>query len=339
MREADWWEPLGDGTVRCRLCPWFCTLKPGANGRCRARGNRDGRLMALTYGRCSAQALDPIEKKPLYHFYPGAAILSLGSNGCNFSCSFCQNWEISQGETPLIELAPAEAADLAAGERARRAGCIGIAYTYSEPLVWAEYVLDTAKEVRARGQVNVVVTNGYINPEPLAELLPYIDALNIDVKAFSEQYYREVCGGRLEPVKETVRAAHTAGCHVEVTTLIVPGLNDGPAEIAALVDWLAAISPDIPLHFSRYYPNYRLALPPTPAATLARAREQALAKLRYVYIGNVYVAGAGDTHCPTCGAVVIRRAGMGVAGHSLRGHACARCGSEIALVGEVMASS
>lgn len=336
MHVARWWEPLEDGAVRCRLCPWYCFLKPGQTGRCRARGNRDGKLLALTYGRCSSRAIDPIEKKPLYHFHPGSAVLSVGSNGCNLGCAFCQNWEISQGETPVIELTPEDLAGAATGDLARRNGCIGIAYTYSEPLIWAEFVLATAKEVHHRGQVNVVITNGYVNPEPLSDLLPHIDAMNIDVKAFTEEYYRDVCNGRLEPVKEAVANAHQAGCHIEVTTLIIPGLNDSTGEIDELTDWLAGISPAIPLHFSRYYPNYRMNLPPTPVPTLIRAREQALTKLRYVYIGNAQVADADDTHCPECGEPVIRRAGMGVIGHSLRGDKCARCGATIDLVGEVV---
>ncbi|MGE5559696.1 MAG: AmmeMemoRadiSam system radical SAM enzyme [Chloroflexota bacterium] len=333
MHAAQWWEPMPDQAVRCRLCPWYCFLKPGETGRCHARGNRDGKLCALTYGKCSSRALDPIEKKPLYHFHPGSTILSIGSNGCNLGCAFCQNWEISQGETPVQEWRPADVAQLALSPAARRNGCVGIAYTYSEPLVWAEYVLDTAREVHRLGLANVVVTNGYINPEPLADLLPHIDALNIDVKAFTDRYYRDVCHGRLEPVKETVVAAHRAGCHVEVTTLLVPGLNDEPGEIDQLTDWLAGISPDIPLHFSRYYPNYRMDLPPTPVPTLIRAREQALKKLRYVYLGNVRIADADDTHCPQCGEPVIRRAGMGVVGYSLHGTRCARCDTPIALVG------
>lgn len=290
---ASWWEPLPGGAVHCGLCPWNCRIADGALGRCRVRGNQDGRLLALTYGRVSSVALDPIEKKPLYHFHPGTTILSLGSNGCNFDCQFCQNWQISQRESELTSLAPTAAAALAADAPARDYRCIGIAYTYSEPAIWAEYVRDTARLVHERGLVNVMVTNGYINPEPLAELLPLIDAWNIDVKAFSEDYYRNVCGGRLEPVKETVAAVQAGGAHLEVTTLIVPGHNDSPSEIDALVDWLAALSPEIPLHISRYFPNYRLTTAPTPVETLLRIRDQARRKLQYVHIGNVAASEIG----------------------------------------------
>lgn len=333
---ADWWEPLTTDTVRCKLCPWSCAIPAGEAGRCRARANEDGRLVSLNYGRTAAMALDPIEKKPLYHFHPGATVLSLGSNGCNFTCLFCQNWQLSQTATRAERFSPAAAALEASSPRLKRSRCIGLAYTYSEPTVWAEYVRDTARAAHEHGALNVMVTNGYINPTPLGELLPLIDAWNIDVKAFSETFYRDVCGGRLEPVKETVAAVHRAGRHVEVTTLIIPGLNDDPAELAALCDWLADLSPDIPLHLSRYHPNYRMATDATPVETLVRARDEARRRLRYVYIGNAYVPGASDTCCPECGATVIRRSGMGVIGHYLRGQTCPRCGTRIAIVGEVI---
>ncbi len=327
MREALYYEPHERG-VACTLCPKGCVIGEGLAGFCRARRNVGGRLFAANYGACSSYALDPIEKKPLYHFYPGSYIFSVGTWGCNFACSFCQNWQIAQDEPDTVAMTPEKAVATAAG--AGR-GNIGVAFTYSEPSVWYEFVFDTARLARNAGLKNVLVTNGFINPRPLAGLLPYIDALNIDVKAFNDKFYREICAGSLAAVKRTVELA-AAHAHVEVTCLVVPGLNDDAAELEALAAWLAGISRDIPLHFSRYFPNYKLTAPPTPVATLERARETARRHLNYVYIGNVGNAGA-DTRCPVCDLVVIdrlRRAS--VLGADKK---CPRCGRGIAVAGEI----
>lgn len=326
MREALYFEPHPRGVV-CRLCPKECVITEGASGFCRVRNNVGGRLYTRNYAACSSYALDPIEKKPLYHFYPGSYIFSVGTWGCNFACRFCQNWQIAQDEPDTRELTPAKAVDTAAGEPRN----IGLAYTYSEPGVWYEFVLDTARLARERGLKNVLVTNGFINPQPLAELLPYIDALNIDVKAFNEKFYQEICAGRLAEVKRTVEQA-AAASHVEVTCLVVPGLNDDPGELEALAAWLAGLSRDIPLHFSRYFPNYRLNTPPTPVATLETAMEAARRHLNYVYIGNVGAEGV-NTHCPECGELVIDRLRRQ---SRLSGNKkCPQCGSAIAIVGSV----
>jgi pyruvate formate lyase activating enzyme len=292
-------------TVACRLCPKHCTIAEGRTGFCRTRQNTGGKLYALNYARSTGQALDPIEKKPLYHFYPGSTILSLGTWGCNFACQFCQNWHIAQAQPETAELEPRAAAILARQLVSR--GNIGIAYTYSEPSVWYEYILDTAALVRDDGLKNVLVSNGFINPEPLAQLLPVIDAMNIDVKAFNDEFYQTVCAGRLEHVKRTVELA-ASRCHVEITTLLVPGLNDAVGELTGLAKWLAGISPDIPLHFSRYFPNYKMDAPPTPLSTLELAYETARQFLNYVYIGNAGGAGR-NTYCPQCGYKVIDRSG------------------------------
>ena len=227
--------------------------------------------------------MDPIEKKPLYHFHPGKQILSAGTWGCNLRCAFCQNWEIAHGDPGTRRIEPEEFAILASAQGEKN---IGVAFTYSEPVVWYEYIKDAAIAVKNRGLKNVLVTNGFIEPGPLAELLPVIDAMNIDVKGFREDYYRNTCGGSLAPVMRTVESA-SKSCHIEVTTLIVTGLNDAVAEIEELAQWLARVNPEIPLHLSRYFPRYKLELPSTPAETLVRLRDAARRHLRFVYVGNM----------------------------------------------------
>ncbi|WP_122625899.1 AmmeMemoRadiSam system radical SAM enzyme [Lucifera butyrica] len=317
-----------DHNVRCDLCPKTCLIPPDKTGFCRVRRNRDGKLMTENYGACSSWALDPIEKKPLYHFYPGSHIFSIGTWGCNFACQFCQNWQIAQKSPPTEELAPGEAVAMAV--RAGRNN-IGIAYTYSEPSVWYEYIRDTALLARQEQLKNVMITNGYINAGPLQELLPLIDAMNIDVKAFNAPFYRQMCAGELERVKETVELA-AESCHVEVTTLLIPGQNDKRQEIAALAKWLASIDKNIPLHFSRYFPNYQMELPPTPAATLEMAYEEARQYLSYVYLGNL--AGRGvNTYCPACGQLIIdRQTGCS---YATPDQECPRCREPVSVIGPI----
>jgi pyruvate formate lyase activating enzyme len=285
MKEALFYEKLDNNKVRCLLCPHECVLAQDGTGVCRARRNTDGRLYSLNYSLVTSVALDPIEKKPLYHFRPGSLILSAGTFGCNFKCSWCQNWTIAHTDARTMELTPAGLAELA-GQYASR-GSIGVAYTYNEPSIWYEFVYDSAKLVREMGLVNVLVTNGFINPEPLEQLLPYIDAMNIDVKAFTEEFYRKYCKGSLRSVMDTVERA-ARSCHVEITTLVIPGLNDSPEEIDRLASWLASISPDIVLHLSRFFPNYQMNdMMPTPRQTLEDARNSALKHIRHVCLGNI----------------------------------------------------
>jgi pyruvate formate lyase activating enzyme len=284
-----------------------------------------GKVVALGYGAVTSASIDPIEKKPLYHFHPGCGILSIGTFGCNLTCKFCQNWEISQREADHDNISPEDIARTALANRGRS---VGVAYTYSEPLVWYEFVLDCAKLIRQAGLVNVLVTNGQINPEPLAELLPYVDAMNIDLKAFRDEFYRKVCGGRLEPVLDTIKAAF-GRCHIELTTLIIPGMNDSPEEIDELAAWICSLSPDIPLHLSRYFPNYVMDIPPTPVSTLVKCREVASRHLRFVYVGNAEIPGGNDTVCPSCGETLIERRGFLSVRVYLDGTACPKCGASI----------
>lgn len=286
MHEAMFYQPKEKGLLFCELCPKGCSIREGHKGFCRVRENQNGVLYTLNYGKVSSYALDPMEKKPLYHFYPGTLILSLGTVGCNLRCGFCQNWQIAHGDPQTLNLTPEQAVELALQQRAQGLPCTGLAYTYSEPFMWYEYVYDTSRLAREAGLKNVMVTNGYVREKPLKKLLPYIDAMNIDVKGFTDGYYRENCVGQLGPVKQTVAIAQEK-CHVELTTLLVPGLNDSSEEINELVDWVASLNPAIPVHFSRYFPNYKFDLPPTPLATMQQAQEIAQKKLKYVHLGNV----------------------------------------------------
>ncbi|GFN21883.1 AmmeMemoRadiSam system radical SAM enzyme [Thermanaeromonas sp. C210] len=315
--------------MECRLCPHTCILAPGRRGLCRVRENREGRLYSRNYGLCSSLAVDPIEKKPLYHFHPGRLILSVGTVGCNFACQFCQNWEIAHGEPEVVPLTPEVLV-----EKARDLDTVGIAYTYSEPVVWFEFVLDTAGLARERGLKNVLVTNGFIRPEPLRELLPVIDALNIDVKGYNKEFYRRVIRGDYEPVLQTARLAREAGCHIELTTLLVTGMNDDLGELEELVKRIRdELGESTPLHFSRYFPHYKLHLPPTPRETMERAWEMARARLHYVYLGNIEHPRASNTYCPRCGSLVIRRRGYTVSPAGLTGEgACGRCGEKLAVI-------
>jgi pyruvate formate lyase activating enzyme len=288
----------------------------------------EGKLIAEGYGQVASLALDPIEKKPLYHFHPGSRIVSVGNNGCNLSCRFCQNSAISQERVPTRWIGPEELARLA-GEH----GSIGVAYTYAESLIWFEYLLDSGRLVRERGLKNVLVTNGTINPEPLRELLPVIDAMNIDLKSMNPRFYTRLAGGHLEPVLETIRLVAAAGVHLEVTNLIIPGENDDESEIAALIDFVASVNPEIPLHFSRYFPHYKLHRPPTPPETLARAWRMAREKLTWVYVGNIELPGASSSFCPSCGKVLVDRSRYYVREVNIAEGRCRHCGEPVNFVG------
>jgi pyruvate formate lyase activating enzyme len=328
VKKALFWESLDHEHIQCHLCPRRCCLASGEVGVCRVRENIAGRLTASSYAQVSSISLDPIEKKPLFHFYPGRSILSLGAVGCNLACVFCQNWQISQDSVSTELLTPEQAVQLAQQYK----GNLGIAFTYNEPLIWYEYILDTERLVHEAGMKTVLVTNGYIEEQPLYDLLPFIDAMNVDIKSMRDHFHRELTGGRAAPPRRTVEIAHQS-CLVEVTNLVIPNWNDSDEEISELVDWLAGIDPTIPLHFSRYHPAYRMHEPPTPAATLQRAREIARQKLPYVYLGNIVSSGAEDTHCPSCKSTVIKRSGFNVDSVHLRNGKCAFCGNPIPVIG------
>ena len=272
--------------LSCEICPRRCQLAPGEIGFCRARQNQNGRVVALNYGKVSSVALDPIEKKPLTRFYPGNFILSVGGFGCNLRCSFCQNHEISQvaATAPGAVTSPETLVKLAVDLSARPPGNLGVAFTYNEPFVNYEFVLDTAKLIRKANLKTILVTNGIINEKPLNELLPYIDAANIDLKAFDADFYRWI-GGNFETVKRTIELA-AKKLHIEITNLIIPGKNDSETEVEALASWLAKLSEEIPLHITRYFPRYKLQIPATDPATVFRLTEIARKHLRYVYAGN-----------------------------------------------------
>lgn len=276
---------LADGKIQCNLCPHGCILKSGEVSRCFTRVHENGRLMTRNYGAVSSIALDPIEKKPLRFYRPGTKILSVGSFGCNLTCDFCQNWQIAQQEPQWQVMLPDELLKLALA--AQQAGNIGVAYTYNEPTVWLEYVLDAAELVHAAGMANVLVTNGFIQEKPLDEVLPYLDAMNIDLKSFTNSFYQKLCGGRLEPVQETIRRCY-GRCHIELTTLVIPGWNDSITEIEALTKWVASISPDIPLHLTRHHPDNRMKSPaPITVAQLKTLADVAAQSLKHVIMGNV----------------------------------------------------
>lgn len=315
-------------TVKCCLCPHSCIIQPDNVGICRVRKNSDGTLYSLIYSHHTSVGMDPIEKKPLYHFFPGKQILSFGTLGCNLSCGFCQNWEISQGsfdESITRNINPDDALRLS-----KNYDSIGIAYTYNEPFVNYEWVFDSSKLLHEEGLKNVLVTNGYINEEPLVKLLPYIDAANIDVKSFTNDFYKKLCKGTVGPVLRTVQIMVKKNVHVEITVLIVPGENDKEDEMKDMVDWLASLNPDIPFHLSRYYPQYHFKKLPTSLKTLEKLRDIALKKLPYVYIGNVWEKGISNTYClnRNCNNVLIERSGYSAKVVGLDNNLCKKCGME-----------
>ncbi len=325
--EARYYVKKENKKVICELCPYDCLIGEGHRGVCGIRINERGVLYATTYNTVSSIHLDPIEKKPLYHFYPGSSILSVGALGCSFNCMFCQNWELVEGNVPTHETTKEQLY-----EYAKKMDSIGIAYTYNEPFIWFEFVYDTARYFREKGMKNVLITNGFVNIEPLEELIPYIDAMNIDLKAIEDDFYKLVCKGKLEPVKNTIEYAIKSGVHVELTNLLVTGYNTDEEKIKTLVDYVASLGKDTILHFSRYFPSYKLDAPPTPIETLEFAYKYAKKKLNYVYMGNVVDSKTDTTFCPKCGNIIIERIGYSLKIKGLKGTKCNRCGEEIKII-------
>ena len=330
---AKHWTKLDGKKVRCELCPHRCILDDGQVGVCRVRKNIGGKLYTLNYGSVSSMAIDPIEKKPLFHFKPASRIFSISTVGCNLRCKHCQNWEISQAgpEFPYLrEFKPEEIVKIA-----KEYGSEGIAFTYNEPTIWHEFSLDVSKLAKNEGMYTVYVTNGYISEEPFREIAEYLDAMNIDVKAFTDEFYRKITGGRLNPVLRTVELAHEMGIHVELTYLIIPELNDSPKEIEKFAEWVKSVSPEIPVHFSRFFPMYKLTdKPPTPISEVHRAYK--IAKkvgLEYVYLGNTWEPEYESTYCPNCGNLLIEREyyNTKIVGLTPDGK-CKKCGKKINVV-------
>ena len=311
MVSGRWWHPAEDGSgkIVCDLCPRYCRVADGQRGFCFVRQNLGGQMALTSYGRASGFCIDPIEKKPLNHFYPGSSVLSFGTAGCNLGCRFCQNWDISKAKEHdrLTDSASPEAI----AEAAVRAGARSVAFTYNDPVIFAEYAIDTARACRARGVKTVAVTAGYITEDARAEFFGAMDAANVDLKAFTERFYHKLCFAHLEPVKETLRwLRHETEVWFEVTTLLIPGENDSREEIDRLCGWFAAtLGPEVPLHFTAFHPDFKMTdLAATPPETLMRAREQALGHgLKHVYTGNVHDRRGGSTYCAGCGALLIER--------------------------------
>ncbi|HAX92696.1 MAG TPA: AmmeMemoRadiSam system radical SAM enzyme [Bacteroidales bacterium] len=312
--------------MECRLCPHLCKIAPGKRGICGVRQNTGDSIQLLTYGVISGCSPDPVEKKPLYHFFPGYNILSVGSYGCNMRCDFCQNWNISQKSAGSLK--PDTDPGLLADEAASAQNNIGIAFTYNEPVIWFEFVRDTALRVKEKGLFTVMVSNGYVNRDPLNEMLKFIDAFNIDLKAFNEAFYSRLTGAGLEPVKESLKAISKAGRHLEITTLVIPGKNDSVDEMESQAEWIAGeLGDETPLHLSRYFPMFKRDDPSTPQETLTRLYEAASKRLKYVYLGNTRGESGQYTLCSKCGTIVTKRSGYSIMLTNLsETGSCKKCG-------------
>jgi pyruvate formate lyase activating enzyme len=327
-----WWHRLDDGRIQCDLCPRDCKLHEGQRGACFVRQREGDAMVLTTYGRSSGFCIDPVEKKPLNHFYPGSSILSFGTAGCNLACKFCQNWDISKSREmdTLMDAASPEAI----AQAAKRTGARSVAFTYNDPVIFAEYAMDTADACRELGVATVAVTAGYIGTDARREFFAKMDAANVDLKGFTDEFYVKLCGAHLNPVLDTlVHLKHGTNCWFELTTLLIPGKNDSPAEIEAMSKWIVReLGPDVPLHFTAFHPDYKMTdLAATPPATLTRSREIALAEgIRHVYTGNVHDRTGGTTFCPGCAKPVIVRDWHRILDYSLSANGrCHHCDTAI----------
>ncbi|HEX5757869.1 MAG TPA: AmmeMemoRadiSam system radical SAM enzyme [Thermoanaerobaculia bacterium] len=328
--KTKYWHALDNGRIQCDLCPRFCKLLEGQRGLCFVRAREHDQIVLTTYGRSSGFCVDPIEKKPLNHFLPGTPVLSFGTAGCNLACKFCQNWDISKSRE--VDTLADQASPEAIARAARRLGCRSVAFTYNDPVIFHEYAIDVAAACREAGIASVAVTAGEVCPEPRAEFYRFMDAANVDLKGFTDRFYRQVCGGELQPVLDTLKyLRHETEVWFEITTLLIPDENDSEAELDALTRWVAAeLGPDVPIHFTAFHPDWKmLDKPPTPPATLARARRIALANgLRYAYTGNVHDEDGGSTWCHGCGARLIGRDWFTLTDwHLDESGRCATCGT------------
>jgi pyruvate formate lyase activating enzyme len=336
MRQAQFYKKLADNVVACELCNHYCQIKNQAVGICRARKNIDGQLYSLAYGYPAALNIDPVEKKPLFHFLPGSSAFSLGTLGCNFKCANCQNWDISQAvvetgrDLPLQFVAPEKIV-----EQALASGCQSIAYTYNEPTIFTEYALDIMKLAREKKLKNIWVSNGYMSPACLKAIIPHLDATNIDLKSIDEDFYKKICQAKLKPVLKNLISLKKAGVHLEITTLIIPGLSDEPAMLKKLAQFIAEkLGTNTPWHVSRFSPEVSWKLkdtPATPVETVLQAHQIGKnAGLKYAYAGNVYGADKENTYCPACGQLAIKRLGYGITRYDDNGQ-CAKCGTNLSL--------
>jgi pyruvate formate lyase activating enzyme len=334
MKEAMFYEKLGDGKVRCFLCAQHCIISPGKRGICAVRENIEGTLYSLVYGKIVAHHIDPIEKKPLFHFYPGSRSYSIATVGCNFRCLHCQNYDISQypkiyPDIPGEEMSPEEVV-----RDAEISGCQSISYTYTEPTIFFEFAYDCARLAHEKGIKNVFVSNGYTSPEATRAIAPYLDANNIDLKG-DDNFYKKVAGARLQPVLDTIKLMKELGVWVEVTTLIIPAYNDSEDFLKWVSEFIKSIDPAMPWHVTQFYPTYKLTdQPRTPISTLRKAREIGLkAGLRYVYEGNVPGEGGENTYCPKCGELLIERFGFSLTKIQMKNASCPKCGTRIDGIG------
>jgi len=318
-----------DNFIECRLCPHLCKIAYGRTGICGVRKNTGEKIELMTYGVTSGHSLDPVEKKPLYHFFPGHNILSVGSYGCNMRCDFCQNYHISQARTDSFY--PDTNPGKLAIEALNAPDNIGLAFTYNEPVIWFEFIMDTAIKIKEKGMSNVMVSNGFVNKNPLNDLLEFIDAFNIDLKAFNNPFYTKLTGAELEPVKEALKQISKAGKHLEVTTLIIPGRNDSDQEMDMEAKWISEeLGNETPLHLSRYFPRYKRDDPATPESVLARLYDTASKHLKYVYVGNTSDGNGQDTKCSKCGKIVTRRSGYNIRLLNLDSKGkCSACGNSV----------
>jgi len=331
MKEAMWYKKLSDERVRCDLCNHRCVINNGKRGICGVRENKEGTLFSLVYGKVIASHVDPIEKKPLFHFYPGSYSFSIATVGCNFKCTHCQNSDISQMPIDNNRIMGQDILPEKIVELALRGDCQSISYTYTEPTVFMEYALDVAKIAKDKGLKNVYVTNGYMTEEVLNEVYPYMDAANVDLKGFTEEHYQNVCGARLKPVMDTIRLMKQLGVWVELTTLIIPTINDSEDDLRRLAEFIVSIGREIPWHVSRFHPTYKMNnLPPTPVRSVIKARQIGLEiGLRYVYTGNIQGGDGENTYCYNCGKSLIERRGYNIGQVHVKGSKCSFCGADV----------
>ena len=331
MKESILYTKLHDNKVQCNLCSHRCIISNSKKGTCGVRENKEGILYSLNYGKLAAQHIDPIEKKPLFHFYPGSLSYSIATAGCNFKCIFCQNFDLSQMPEQTNQISGQYVSPEEVVEQAIRHNCKSISYTYTEPAIYLDYALEVAKIAHQRNITNVFVTNGYFTPESLKEIAPYLDAANVDLKSFSDNFYKNLCSAKLQPVLDSIKLLKDSGVWIEVTTLLIPSKNDSNQEVQSIAEFITSVDKDIPWHISAFYPTYKLLeIPPTPAKTLLNARQIGInAGLRYVYTGNIFSKDTETIYCYNCGEILIERFAYDIVNKIDSNSSCPSCGTVI----------